>query len=281
MNLYFKLWLEAIEPKRPSGVRKSNIVKDKGTNVAKPSTQYQWKTKLGNNVKLHFDHEGDDTYRVVFYVNNTLHDDAPNNTDNGRDTEILPGVFWLLKDRADRLGAKRLNFRGESSDKDTKIVRGLDPEKFKPRALAELQNFEAIVMGHQVQMIPPTQRKIDLWQKLNRGDPQPTPDFRKDGWVRWIAQAKEAIVNNDSENKIVDGLLTGQGIGDFNPIGFDPTNLISALSDFFNAVKSNTESGWTRKRNRRTAIYTRLVQKHMAEDWDIEISGDWFYLTRK
>lgn len=277
----FKTWLEIVELKNPKGVRKSTIIKDKGTNLAKPSIQFRWKTKLGNDIRLQFDIDGINEYKVVFYVNNTLYDDAASNTNNGRDPEILSGIFYLLMSKADKLGAQKINFRGHQSENDTKIVRGLNFEQYKPKLLELLNQFESVVQNHQVQMVPPSQYRIDLFKKLNRGVPVPTPDFNKNAWQNWIKLTINAVQNNERLIGNINGLKTGIGNGDFSVLHFDFNNLVDTMTNFSNAVESNSPEGWTKTRNRRTAIYTKLVNRYMADKWDVEIRGDWFYLTRK
>jgi hypothetical protein len=278
----FRTWLEIVEPVKPVGVRRTNIVKDKGTNVANAAIQFKWTTKLGNVVKLHFDHDGqENAYRVVFYVNDTLYDDAAKNLQNGRDSEILSGIFYLLTSKADKIGAEQLSFRGQKSDGDTRTVRNVDPDKYKMKAMIELRKFAQEVQQHQVQMVPPSETKINLWQKLNRGDPQPMPDFRKDIWTKWVANVNSAIEGTGQLSDLVNQLKTGIGVGDFTILYNNLDPLINALTNLSNAFISNSPEGWKKTKNRRTAIYTKLVQRHMANEWDIKINGDWFYLTRK
>lgn len=275
----FKAWLEIVEPTKPLGkVRKSHFVKDQGTNIAKPAIRFSWITKLGNTVKLHFIKEGENEYEVVFYVNDTLYDDASTNTENGRDPEILSGIFYLLKDRADRIGANRLNFRAYESEGDTKILRGLDPNRYKPKALLELSKFSHAIQSYQPKLIQPSQTKIELWKRLGRGHPEPLYDFSKDVWMRLIPNIEDSINNN----KRIDGFINELKIAEkFKPLNYDVTSLIEALTDFDNALESNSEQGWRRTRNRRASIYSKLINKIMTDEWDIENNGTRFYLTRK
>lgn len=277
----FRQWLEIVEPYNPSGVRKSNIVKDKGTNRAKEAIQFRWKTKLGNVVKLHFDYDGPNAYTVVFYVNGTLFDNAAVNQNNGRDPEILAGIFYLLKEKANQLKADKLSFRGQDSESDTKTIRNIDPNQYKELALKELNAFSQVINNHQVQMIPPTQSKIDLYKRLNRDDPQPMPDFNKPLWLKWLQNIHNEIKMGNRITNFIDQLKTGMGVSDFKNINVNLKSLIETLTNFDNAVISNSPEGWQRTKNRRTIIYTKLVNRYMSQDWNIEINGNWFYLTRR
>jgi len=75
--------------------------------------------------------------------------------------------------------------------------------------------------------------------------------------------------------------LKSSEMRDFDTIGYDIRPLIASLTQYENAISSNSPEGWKKTKNRRTAIYTRLVNKHMSSDWDIEIEGNNFELTRK
>jgi len=259
--------------------KKSNIVKDAGTNVSRPAMQFKWTTKLGNEIKLHFDNQGNDAYTVIFYVNDTLFDDAAK-SETGRDPEILSGILYLLKDRSDRIGAKSLNFTGHKSDGDTKLVRGISPEEPKKEALFHLNQFDQAVNQHQVQMIPPSETKLKLWKRLSRDVPTPTPDFNQNRYRKLVDSFGTAVRNNQRIYSLINELKSSE-MRDFDTIGYDIRPLIASLTQYENAISSNSPEGWKKTKNRRTAIYTRLVNKHMSSDWDIEIEGDRFELTRK
>ena len=282
MKFQFKEWLnEVAEPARPPGrVRKANRVKNAGTNTAGKSVQFNWTTQLGNKVSLHFDHNGDDVYEVMFYVNGVLHDDAAK-TEGGRDPEILSGVFYLLKKKAEELGAKELQFRAHVSEGDTRVVRGLDPEKYKPQLLKAIDDLDQVILSYKPQMIPPSQTKLDLWQKLNRGIPEPEADFRPEVWHNWLNKLRKAIQDNQIVDGFVDTIKTVIGTNKFKPLGIDLTSFVTALEDYSNAVLSNTERGWIRRRNRRASIYDTLLKRYFTDSWIIERDGNFFRLFRK
>lgn len=274
----FQTWLEIVDPIKPFGkVRKSKFIKNQGTNTARPAIRYSWTTKLGNIVTLHFIQKDQDAYEVIFYVNNTMYDDAATNQENGRDPEILSGIIYLIKDRADRIGANKLEFEAYHSDADTKILRGIDSNLYKYKALLELNKFHKIVQAYEPKLIPPTQIKIDLWKRLGRGDPKPLYDISKDMWIRSIRNTEEAIKNNSRIADFIDSLK----INDFNFLNYDISNLIEVLTNFDNALESNSEQGLRRVKNRRAAIYSKLIDRIMTNDWNIERYGNRFYLTRK
>ena len=280
----FKVWLEIVDPAKPlSRVNRHNIVKDKGTNVAKPAVQFSWRTKLGNMVKLHFTSEGENSYEVVFYVNDTLYDDASANTENTRDPEILSGIFYLLKEKADKLGANELSFRAYESKNDTKTIRGLDSNEPKSQAITELQRLGMAIQQYQPQLVQPNQNKLDLWKKIGRGVPEPTPDFNTNTWMSLVSQLTNAIQSEQRIITYIDQLKTGIGTDKFRVLNYDFGSLLESLTNFDNAVASNSEQGWPRKRNRRAIIYSKIINRTMAGEWDIQTNGssDRFTLTRK
>jgi hypothetical protein len=125
----FKLWLlsEIADLTKPKGkVVKRTMIRNPGTNLATPVIQYSWKTSLDNIIKLKFIPKGDNVYEVLFYVNDTLYDDASSKLGKNRDVEILGNVFYVIKDKADRLGAQELRFEGYGSEGDTKVIKGVD-----------------------------------------------------------------------------------------------------------------------------------------------------------
>lgn len=278
----FKIWLnEVAEPIKPSSrVVRSNIVKDAGTNVAKPSIQFRWKTKLGNVIKLQFDHNGPDSYNVMFYVNDTLYDDSPK-VENGRDPEILSNVFYLLKQKADAIGAKSLSFQAYSSGGDIKIIRGINPEPYKAKVLNLLDELEKKILSYVPKMIPPSQRKIDLWAKLGREMPESNMDFDPTLRIKWIRKLREAIINNENLYDHVNTLKTAIGLKTYNVLDFDMQSLEKAIEELYQSQLSNTGQGWGKTRNRRAAIYSKLLDRYFTDEWNIEKDNDRFYLTRK
>lgn len=285
----FKNWLESIDLKKPlNKVKKQNIIKDKGTNVARRIVQYSYTTKLGNIVKLQFEPKEDNEYDVVFYVNDVLYDNAPlMNIDNkeekySRDSEILPTVFFLLNNKANSLKAKYLTFRAHSSPKDTKIVRNLDIEEPKNQVLLDLNYFESKIKLHIIKFIEPSEITKNLYRKLDKPIPEARPDLDKSLWLNWIEKLKLAIENNQDLQEYIDNLITFRSINHKYIIeNLNIDNLISSLRNLNNAINSNTEKGYSRTINRRASIYKRILDKDFSKYWNIQQDGDRFTLTRK
>lgn len=277
----FKLWLEIVELRKPSGkVVKRSVIKDSGTNVVKKIIQYQYKTKLGNDVKLKFEPMGMEAYNVSFYVNDTLYDYAPrldsqNNPEkSGRDSEILPSVFFLIRDKADKLKAKYLGFSAHASEGDKKVIRNLDVEPYKQEVLKYLDDFVIWLEKYPVKMVEPSDVVMAVNKKLNRPAPMARPNVDKEQWFSFVKEVRSAISDNKNIEKYIDRLLSTQ-------LPINVNALAKAMRDFSNAQESNTERGWERNENRRAKVFEKIVRRYFSDKWSVEIRGNSFVLSRK
>lgn len=279
--MQFKQWLEIVEPVKAKGIRKSNFVINPGTNTARPATRFKWKTSLGNVIDLHFQHGQDGSYTVVFYVNGTLFDDAPKNTVNNRDSEILPTVMHTIRDKADALNAQELTFRAAKSDNDQKIIRNLPIKNLSVNAIDLLQQLKQKVSTHEVRMVPPPQSRIDLYLKLKRPPPIARPDIDQSRWMKWANLIQSLIEKQESFGNLT--TIKGAGLepNELQSIGFDPTQLVQILKELDQVFKSMTPEGLLRNKNRRAVIYDKLMQRYMSDKWNISRTNDYFELTRK
>lgn len=271
----FSLWLEIVELQKPQNkITKKTVIKDKGTNAAHKVIEFTWTTKQGNNILVRFEPKGNDEYSLLFYTNNVLYDKASTNT-NLRDPEILSGVFYLIKTKADALKAKTLTFTSHKSNNDTKTIFNIDIEKPKQNLINDLKNLQSKINQYDPKPIQLTQSTIDLYKKLNKPIP-PMFDLNKEKVNDYINQIYHAIETNN-EHEIYD---LRQNLFDYKlPLNTD--NLKKSLQEFENALKSNTEQGFKRTINRRSKIYARVLDKYFSNDWDINMNNDRFVLTRK
>jgi hypothetical protein len=281
----FKKWLlyEIIELDKPSNrVRRSNIVKNAGTNTAYNAIQYRWETQQGNVIKLIFTPKGDDLYEVAFYVNDSIKDDAKSAE---RDSEILSSVFYLIKKKANELGAQALEWWAHNTEKDTKVIRGLqfDQQIF----YKELENFKKALQNHRVRFLPLTPLRISLFQKLGR-EPQPQPDVDVEQWLEWVEEIEKSLGEKRPEwlharlEEKLSNLMGAVQIDRLQHLNFNIENFTKIMEEYVVAVKSNTEQGLQKKTNRRANVYRRILNRYFADDWNIKISNNCnFYLTRK
>lgn len=277
----FKNWLfyEVAAPTKPSSsVKKRNKIKNPGTNTAKPIIEYQFKTKLGNDVKVQFEPNGDNSYNIVFYVNNTLDDNSSKTADADRDPEILSGVLYIIANKSEKLNAQQLSFSAYSGKNDTKFVKNLEIEPYKNIALKELEKFRQILVHFPVKMIPPSQSRIDLFQRLNKGMPQPLPNLDTHKAIQFI---DEYISNIDNPTYSADGFLNNiLYMADFEKFKINTDQLIYALRNLEMAQKSQ-QGGYSIVRNRRAAVYEKLLQRYFSNEWDIKKYHTSFTLNRK
>lgn len=278
MNFSFKLFMEAIMPIKPAGLRKSNKIRNPGTNAAKQYIEYKFKTKKGNVVSVQFTPSGDDSYEVRFYVNDVMDDSASKKDDDLRDIEILGGVLHVLKDKADKLNAKELRFTATDGKNDVKVIRGLDTNKFKKEAIKNIDNFIRSVKERPVKIIEPDEKLIDLMKKMGKPTPKPRPDLNAEKYIN---------ISNDIKNNLDDLFQVysyEDKLGDpysWGKLNIDINPLKNSLKDLANAHLSNTPEGWARRENRRKKIYEKMVKQQMSDDWDINIGSNSFTLRRK
>lgn len=256
---------EIAELAKPSSkVRRQTIIKDKGTNVAHRVIQFQWTTKIGNVIKLIFKPEGQDSYNVMFYVNDVLYDFASKKENYTRDVEILGNVFYLMKLKANQLHANKLTFRAHKGERDDRVVTGLDPEQYKrviPTLIAKLKQEI-----NEPEFIPPNDTIIGLYKKLNRPIPDQVPHK-----VHALLKSIEERVNKNEEIDDLIYSLENQ---------YPNHELVQVLKNYNDAIKSNTPMGLIIKRNRRKNVYKRIVERYFTDEWVISIKDDYFELTR-
>jgi hypothetical protein len=271
----FRQWLnEVAEPAKPiNKIYRRSITKNGGTWKEKKVLEFKFKTNNENEVKVHFDKIEDGFYDVMFYVNDTQHDDASQN-DDIRDSEILGNVLWIIKNKSDQLGINKLKFQAQKGEGDTKIIRNLDVSKYKNHALQLLNNLAARVNSYQVKMIKPN---VDLWKKLNRPIPPEKPDLDQPSLNKLIIEFQKLIESNQSIKELLNNNL--YKLEELNKLGIDTTEFLNVIKNLSNAIESNMPWGWRRNLNRRAIVWEKLVNKYFA-DWILKKDGVNFELTR-
>jgi len=271
----FRAWLnEVAEPRRPdSKVSRRNIVKSGGTWRERKVIEFQFQTQQGNRVKVHFDRKEPEEYDVMFYVNDTQFDDAS----GGRDPEILSGVLWTIRTKADSLKANVLTFEAQTGDGDRKVIRNLDFSGYKDQALRLLSKFKQDISSHVVSMIEPN---AAIYLKLNRPVPAARPDINKSIWFKFIENLMSLISTDGQIKNILDQFKTSIHLNNLDR-HIDTRELLVVLQNLSNALESRTEAGWIRHQNRREIIWGKLVERYLSDIWNMEKIGTKFYLTRK
>jgi hypothetical protein len=267
---------EIVEPMKTTAKRR-NIVKDAGTMRATPVIEYQFQTSLGNIVKLHFRKKDDNplTYDVSFYVNDTQYDDASRTDSSTRDPEILSKILYLVRKKADSLKAEEIHFLAQKGEGDVKVVRNLNIEEYKPNALQQLNLLKQWLQRYEVKMIEPNK---EIYLKLKRPIPPARPDIDVARWVRVIDECIALISKGQTlDMNNLEGSMYTQNIEANYP---QYKVLIEALRNYTNAVMSNTEFGFQKRRNRRASLYSRLLDRYFS-DWDVKQSNDSFVMKRQ
>lgn len=269
----FKNWLnEIVSPQKPNNPRLSNIIKNKSTNTAKPVMQYTWRTSSGNKVELQFEKNHQDSYTIVFYVNGTHYDDETSGEEKVRDPEVLNTVVYMMRKIADKLQAKELSFTGQDSPKDYKKIFNLPLEPTKTILLDTLQNIVKLVTSRTPQIIPHTQKKIEIYAKLNRPLPEPGPDFDPQN-----LKALNQIISDIESNKQIPEFY--YFFKDLHILGFDSLAIEKQMQKFNQIISSRSSQGWNRHKNRRADVFEKIVNKFFS-DWQINRLGSRITLAR-
>lgn len=262
----FKTYInEVIEPVKPTEVKRSNIVKNKGTMRQMPVIEYRWTTQKGNQVALHFERRNNDVkkeFNVVFYVNDTMKEEVIDN-------EILPNVVWILREKADALKAEALRIEAVTSEKDTVFVKNLNLQPHKDNILQILRSKLNRIRSTEPETEDTPEHIINLYKKINK----PYETKRKNPKIEYIEKEIKEIENN----KELSYPSTNMDI--FDSI-VERKELEELITKYNTAVRSQ-EHGTYITKNRRKEIYKRLLEKYMSDRWDIEQMGTFFYLYRK
>ncbi len=277
---------EYIEPTYPKGVKSSVFKKSGVQGSVIPIKQYKFTTSKGNDVKVHFKVTDEDggllkNADIVFYVNDTLDDASSQKGGAITDPEILSGVLGIISKVSDRLKFDTMTFEAWAGEGDVKTIKGLDFSNMKDNLLSKLKKFLSDVKSTEPKILEPTERMRDLAAKLGR-DPVYRPEFDKEKLITMITNA---ITYVKEENPYIEGILryiendyTGSVVFKIFP---EFTEIHEMLKKATKIVLSNTEEGYKQKRNRREAIYTKLMDRYFADKWEISKSYDMFTMVRK
>lgn len=283
--LEFKKWIlnEIVELKKPANpIKKRNFIKNPGTNRPTQVIEYKFITKMKNEVKIHFDVNGNDEYRIIFYVNNTVFRNSSKKEEGvDRDPEILAGVFHTVKEKAKKLGAKKLRFEAYKNEEDNKVVKNIKLEPLKEKLLYDLKILYQNLLNHKVTMIPPSERQIEIAKKFNR-QIGPKPDVDVESLTKQLNDVINAVYETNDSNKFETLHKLGMLVGDIElKIYPNSEEVYKSLSNFRNAIMSHSDQGFTIRKNKRKMIYEKLIQRYFLDEWNYEMYGDSFYLTKK
>jgi predicted DNA-binding protein YlxM (UPF0122 family) len=199
-----------------------------------------------------------------------------------------------MKNKAKQLKAQELSLTAQTGTGDYKTVRNIPIEPRIDKALTIINNFIQKLQSYPVQMIPPSESTIELAKKFKKPNLlEPKPDIEIKRYLPSAIRIKNDLENNptnlimpdniigqdNSATTLIDNLLILRD--DMQKLNVDGKEIVDSIKDVQNALKSQQESGWLRKINRREKIYERLINQHFTDEWNINKTGTTFRLTKK
>lgn len=264
--------IEFLDPKKPKNVKARTINKSGTQGSVSKVAQRSFETTNGNTVKVMFEKTGDEDYPydVYFYVNDTMYDRSD------RDSEIFPMVLYVIKSYVNRNKINGLTFRAINSENDTKLVRGLDQDKAKDEVIKVLKSLDNYLKSNPKQEVQPSQKKIDLYKKLNRQ----LPKFYNIPKHDELSKMVSTILSSNGDENAINGNLPF--IVDYLESINDEelkSSIRKSHQKYMDAVASNSKSGLIVNRNRRRVVYKKIIDKFFPE-WHVIIEYDKFYMSR-
>jgi len=276
--------LEIIAPRKPEKVttKLSSTYGVQGSTFKVSDRSFV--TKKNNVVRVRFtpenDWSGKRSVDITFYVNDTLDDRSYAD----KDPEILPGVLHVILQFLKRSKVDQCTFIAASGDGDYKKVYNLPKEKIVKAVTMSANKLKTRLENT---IITPEMEKeyLDKRNEMLSVVGRPLVDkityIYKDELISMLSRLMSDIENISTAadaNEYVTFLKSHS-----NNIGRWPEydELTSVLHKFVEILLSYRDIGLTRMHNRRLSIYTKMVDYYFAKDWDIDIYGTKFTLTRK
>lgn len=284
---------EIFEPRYPSEVKRGVVKKFGVQGSVIRKKEYKFRTGLGNEVKVHFkvdDNSDIKSADVLFYVNDTLYDDASRIGDKVRDGEILPGVLGIVRKVSDRLGIDEITFEAFSGDGDEKIVKDLPLGDSIEEMGNIVDRVYQSVSNHELVEVDPSERMKELARKLGR-EPKKMYDFDKNETLvllnRFI-EYLEKFGRMDVDDRLrgyynilvgLEQIVNRSKNGEFvKRYGLD--DMMVKMKGLGRILHSHSGDGYREIRNRRSGVYEKLIGRFF-NDWDLEKIGKHYTMTRK
>jgi hypothetical protein len=264
--------VESFEPTKPSGKITSKTTKKAGVQGSEtPRLIKQFKTQKGNDVKVVFDKDlgGEKDWTVIFYVNDTLSDNAKSEVD----PEILKGVLWIMLDWAKKGKVNTYEFSAWKGEGDTKIVKNMNIEKPIEELLNWVNEKEKIVKNYEVTYKPYSNNVKKILKKKGRSEEyinKGQPSLNKENILKAFSDIKE-----DPESPINRMNFRDSVQGDIKTYEFLGKSPIEKLD---NAIRSHSDSGVPINKNRRKSLYNKLIKRYLSDVFNVSTHGDSFTL---
>jgi hypothetical protein len=268
------LLVEAFEPQKPSGKIVASRAKKAGVQGSETQRVIKrFKTQKGNDVKVVLDKDlgTNEDFTVIFYVNDTLADDAK----TGNDPEILRGVLWILRDWAKKGKVNTYEFSAWKGEGDRKRVSNLDTDRTFQKLLPWLDEAEKKIKNYEVKYTPWSDH-MKKYIKKNRDwsderIAQGQPDVKKDEFLK--------LLDSVRENPEDMGVLSDLNSAVRNTIKvYEYLGKPKELDEHIFAVRSHSPGGIISDTNRRQRVYEKLMKKHMSDMFIIKQDGSNFTL---
>lgn len=284
--------LEFLEPRKPEAVKSSSFKKSGVQGSVTNIVQRQFTTSHNNVVKVHFSpvttDDGDKSVSITFYVNDVLYDNASTtDKDIKNDFEILSGVIYIILAYLDKAKLKHCTFEAFKGEGDTKT-------KFNMPMDTAVANLNKVIdqLYQKVANVNITpemiQQEIDRVNTFRARFSKPLVDtavvIYKPELMHALKELKQFIALPPTETS------ANQYGGLANEISKFDKNINSwpeyrTLQDAINFARSRyvsySKQGAMITKNRRFAVYSRMLDKYFSDKWDITTQHDTFYLTRK
>lgn len=234
---YYLLETSLLDPKIPKGVKKSNKIGAKGTNIAFNFQEFKFKTNKDNIVKVQFMPDGDNSVEIAFTVNDSYEDDAG----GGKlDPEIISGVLGIVQREVEKNKWDEIIVKPKKGQKDYKIKRNSDLEGAK-------QDLQKAL------------NKVNKFRKENDADK----------WLKHLINddntlAKQILTGEWDASKIADMLYMQRepvrGKGNYLDI---EKEFAKALDAYGIAIETKKGGGKEIPYNRRMGVFRPLLKKYL------------------
>lgn len=271
---------ELLEPKKPSNVKSSVFNKSGVQGSETKVSQRKFVTKSGNDVKVHFKQTGNDSVDITFYVNDSTEDAA---VKGGKDVEILPGVLHIVLQYLKKSKVNYCTFEAAGGSGDYKTKYNLPKDKIITSIKDHINQFKDKLSNTK---ITPEMEKNELDRinalraKLNKPLETTAIVIYKDQLLHTLSELETNIETIEADQ--IRDLIRYMNEYSKNVLKWPEfEQLMKLLYEFQKVLSSYSEKGALIHRNRRQDLYSKLVDKYLSNDWDIETTGTMFYLTRK
>lgn len=291
MRIYQLLEDRFLEPKKPDSIKASTVKKSGMQGSVTSIAQRQFTTAKGNVVKVQFTPgiENDEkSVSIVFYVNDTLYDKASTeNKEVANDFDILASVLYVIITYLQKSKVNHVKFEAYSGEGDTKTVKNLPTDKIVSLMEPVIDKLYQHVVHFEVtpDMIEQEQARLDAFsEKFNRPHKKAVI-IQKQEFITDLSNLQEFLSKGSFEERDLstfDSLyITMQGHSRTISEWDEYKSLLSLMNKLRSVVASYHPSGTTVSRNRRFAIYSKMLNRWLSNTWDIKTHGTTFYLDRK